>query len=53
MLKCIVHYAAQTSYSNIKKISEVNINKIREAKKKREEVGGDNLHWDQVVQIPR
>ena len=52
MLKCIVHYLDQKSYSNIKNLSEVNITRITEARKKREELGGDNVHHDRILQIP-
>ena len=51
-LNCIVHYADQTSYHNIKKLSQTNIDKIRKTKIKREEIGGDHLHENQISQIP-
>lgn len=51
-LNCIVHYKGQKSYSTIKKLSDVNINRILEAKDKREEIGGDNLHQEQINLIP-
>ena len=37
-MECIVHYSGQASYSEIKILSEINIVRIREAKKKREVV---------------
>ena len=50
-LNCIIHYENQSSYSIIKKLSETNINRIFEAKK-RSRTGGRNSHADQIKQIP-
>lgn len=38
--ECIIHYEGQRSYSKLKCLSETNINRINEAKKKRQEIGG-------------
>lgn len=51
-LVCVVHYAYQTSYSIIKELSDVNKEKIIQAKKKRTEVGGSHSHADQCSTIP-
>ena len=51
-MECIVHYPNQSSYSEIKTLSEVNIQRIREANSKRNEIGGNNNHLDQCQQIP-
>lgn len=51
-LKCIIHYENQSSYSQIKPLSETNIRRIGDAREKRLEVGGSHLHGDQIKQIP-
>ena len=51
-LTCIVHYSGQSAYSNIKNLSDINIDRIKTAKQKRLEVGEDNLHSEQIAQIP-
>jgi len=51
-LKCILHYKGHESYSNIKTLSDVNVKRILEAKEKREEINGDNLHQEQIDLIP-
>jgi len=42
--KCIIHYEGQSSYSELKDLSETNIKRIKEAKKKRQEIGGAHCH---------
>lgn len=51
-LNCIVHYKGLEPYSPIKVLSEINIQRIHCAKKKREEIGGFHLHEDQINLIP-
>ena len=50
-MKCIIHYEKQKSYSKIKHLSETNIEKIKEAKEKRQEIGGTHYHA-QVDLVP-
>ena len=52
ILKCIVHYENQLTYSKVKPLSDVNIKRIYEARKKRTELGGQNNHLEQITQIP-
>ena len=47
-LTCICHYDGQSTYGEINKLSESNISRLLEAKKKREELGGDHLHLKQI-----
>ena len=51
-LVCVVHYADQTAYSSIKELSDVNKDRIVQAKRKRTEVGGSHSHADQCLTIP-
>ena len=51
-LECIVHYDGYDKYSGLKQISEINENRIREAKLLREETGGLNHHQEQCSKIP-
>jgi len=51
-LNCIVHYPKQNYYQDIKKLSDGNIHKVKEAKTKREEIGGLHLHDEQIQQVP-
>ncbi len=51
-LVCVIHYADQTSYSTIKELSDVNKEKLVQAKRKRTEVGGSYSHADQCSTIP-
>ena len=51
-MDCIVYYPNQSSYSEIKTLSEVNIQRIREANSKRNEIGGNKNQLDQCQQIP-
>ena len=51
-LVCIVHYADQTSYSTVKELSDVNKEKIVQAKRKRTDIGGSHSHADQCSTIP-
>ena len=41
-LVCVVHYADQTSYSTVKELSDVNKEKIDQAKRKRTDIGGSH-----------
>ena len=49
---CIIHYKNQSSYSSVKPLSDIKIQRIRDARKKREDIGGSYLHLDQILQIP-
>jgi len=51
-LVCVVHYPDQSSYSNIKDLSDVNKIKIVEAKRVRRELGGPYSHSVQCDAIP-
>ena len=51
-LTCIVHYENQTSYSGIKSLSDTNIQRIFEAREKRNKLCGQNNHLKQISQIP-
>ena len=50
-MECIVHYKNQTTYSKLKKLTETNIEKIRKAREKRQQIGGLHCH-PQVDLIP-
>lgn len=50
-MDCIVHYPNLKSYSKIKKLTQINIEKIKLAKEKRQQVGGVHYH-SQVDIIP-
>lgn len=52
-LICVVHYNNHEKYSNIKSLSDVNKQRILEAKRLREEVEGENHHEDQCSSIPQ
>ena len=41
---CIAHYKNQTKYSNLKNLSELNIERIQLAKEKRMRIGGTYSH---------
>ena len=52
-LTCIIHYKVKdTKYSKIKPISNVNQERIFEAKLLREKKGGSNHHEEQCCLIP-
>ena len=51
-LTCICHYEGQSFYGEINELSDLNIKRLQEAKKKREELGGDHLHSHQIQQLP-
>ena len=51
-MECVVHYKNKNSYSNLKLISQINEEIIREAKIKRQEPGGANGHEEQCCGIP-
>lgn len=51
-LVCVCHYPNKSSYTEIKTLSQNNIDRLTEAKQKRERLGGPNLHLQQVQQIP-
>ena len=51
-LVCVVHYTDQTSYSTVKELSDVNKEKIVQAKRKRTDIGGSHSHADQCSTIP-
>lgn len=51
-LICVCHYDGQSFYGEVNKLSENNISRLMEAKKKREELGGDHLHLHQIQQLP-
>ena len=50
-LECICHYPGRSSYSEIKTLSNANIERLTKAKQK--ELGGSNLHQHQINQIPQ
>ncbi len=53
-LECVCHYPGKSNYSNeIKTLSQNNIDRLVQAKQKREELGGAHLHLQQVQQIPQ
>jgi len=52
-LICGCHYDGQSSYGAINKLSEHNVSRLIEAKKKREKLGGDHLHLNQIQQFPK
>ena len=49
---CVIHYDGREKYSNMKDISENNIERIRYAKDLRERVKGENHHVEQCNMIP-
>ncbi|CAB4020716.1 Hypothetical predicted protein, partial [Paramuricea clavata] len=52
-LKCVVHYDIDDGkYSNIKQLSEVNLERIQQAKTLRESKGGSNHHKKQCDSVP-
>ena len=51
-MHCIVHYKNQSAYSTLKKLSDTNIIRIREAKLKRLEIDGSHKHEEQCQLIP-
>lgn len=51
-IKCIVHYRHEAKYSNLKKLSSTNKDRIKEAKSKREPFSGALQHKNQREQIP-
>ena len=51
-LNCIIHYENQKNYSQIKKLSDINKEKILKAREKRESIGGDHYHEEQCSSIP-
>lgn len=51
-LICVCHYPGKSSYTEIKELSQTNIDRLKEAKQKRERIGGSNRHFQQVQQIP-
>ena len=51
-IKCIVHYRHEAKYSNLKKLSSTNKDRIKEAKSKRERFSGALHHKEQCEQIP-
>ena len=51
VLKCVVHLDGQTSYTKLKTLSETNITRLKEAKKKRLDLGG-NHNNQQVANLP-
>ena len=51
-LVCVIHYKNQPKYSNIKALSEDNIQRILAAKQLREKIGGRNHHLEQCSGIP-
>ena len=50
-LTCICHYEGQSFYGQINELSDHNITRLQEAKKKREELGGNHLHSYQIRQL--
>jgi hypothetical protein len=52
VLTCTCHYKSQTYYGQINELSNHNISRINEARKKREEIGGTHLHIEQIQQLP-
>jgi len=51
-LECIIHYENQSFYGQVDRLTDINIDRINDAKRKREEVGGSYLHENQIRQIP-
>ena len=49
---CIVRYPGFDNYSNLKEVSERNKQRILEAKKERETLGGSHHHKDQCSSVP-
>ena len=47
VMYCVVHYKNQTKYSNLKNLSELNIDRIQLAKEKRMRIGGAYSHEEQ------
>ena len=51
-MECIVHYDNQKIYSAVKSLSEINLERIKQAKEKRLKIGGINSHNEKCDQIP-
>ena len=51
-LICTCHYKGQSFYGKINQLSDHNISRITEARKKREEISGAYLHHEQIQQLP-
>ena len=49
---CCCHYDGQSLYDEINRLSESNLSRLIDAKKKREEIGGEHLHLNQIQQLP-
>ena len=52
-MECVVHYKNQSSYSNLKKLTDTNIKRINEAKEKRLKIGGVHAHEEQTKNLPK
>ena len=50
--ECVVHYKNQSNYSQLKRLTEINVKRIREAQLKRLKVGGSHTHQEQTENIP-
>ena len=50
--ECIVHYPNQKSYSTLKKVSQINKERLCAAKEKRIKLGGNLHHESQCESIP-
>ena len=48
----VVHYKNQTKYSNLKNLSELNIERFQLAKEKHMSIGGAHSHEEQCSMIP-
>ena len=51
-MECIVHYDNQKIYSAVKSLSEINLERIKQAKEKRLKIGGINSYKEKCDQIP-
>ena len=52
VMYCVVYYKNQTKYSNLKNLSELNIDRIQLAKEKCMRIGGAYSHEEQCSMIP-
>jgi len=50
-MKCIIHYENQSKYSRLKHLSEINIERINQARDVRQKIGGVHRH-SQIETIP-
>ena len=50
--QCIVHYSGHSGYGNLKPISSNVEDRLREAKQRRFDIGGENYHHNQCEYIP-